>query len=262
MAFNISNFKTTIDKYGGPARSSLYEVSITKIKEGNSALDPQTEFQFFCQRANFPGIQIENGAMTAVSQLPKQFPLTMASQPITLEFMVDSDHQVLSFFHNWIQRVLNYSTKGGTFAAVFADDDGADGQLPYELGYKDDYACRMSVKHYSTESLGEKYYEVILDNVYPYSISDLDLGWAQQDTFLTVTVTFAYDSIHYSGDKTGIPSRRTNGGILEKLSNLAGLVDVLKQTKDLGKPRSIQDAVNRLNRVRNSYEKLSSLFGN
>lgn len=258
MPFNISNFKSTIDKYGGPARNSLYEVTVSKIKEANSALDPQTEFQFFCQRANFPGIKIENATMSAVSQLPKSFPLVMSNEPITLTFMVDSDHQILSFFHNWIQRVLNYSTKDGTFGAV---GEGTDAQFPYELGYKDDYACRMSVKHYSTESLGEKYYEVVLENIYPYTISDMDLSWAEADTVLTVTVTFAYDRIWYSSDKTGIPSQRTNGGILETLSDLAGLVDVLKQTKDLGKPRSIQDAVNRLNRIRNSYEKVNNLFG-
>ena len=258
MPFNISNFKTTIDKYGGPARSSLYEVSITKGRETNSALDPQTEFQFFCQRANFPGIQIENGSMAAVSQLPTSFPLTMTSAPITLTFMVDSDHQILSFFHNWIQKVLNYSTKGGTFGAI--GGEGTYGQLPYELGYKDEYACRMTIKHYSTESLGEKYYEVVLDNIYPYTISDLDLAWAEADSVLTVTVTFAYDRIHYSGDKTGIPSQRTAGGTLERLSKLAGLIDAAKETKDSDKPRSIQDAVNRLNRIRNSYENLRRLF--
>lgn len=258
MPFNISNFKTTIDKYGGPARSSLYEVSITKGRETNSALDPQTEFQFFCQRANFPGIQIENGSMAAVSQLPTSFPLTMTSAPITLTFMVDSDHQILSFFHNWIQKVLNYSTKGGTFGAI--GGEGTYGQLPYELGYKDEYACRMTIKHYSTESLGEKYYEVVLDNIYPYTISDLDLAWAEADSVLTVTVTFAYDRIHYSGDKTGIPSQRTTGGTLERLSKLAGLIDAAKETKDSDKPRSIQDAVNRLNRIRNSYENLRRLF--
>lgn len=254
MAFNISNFKSTLDKFGGPARASLFEVTISKGNEENSAIDPQKELQFFCQAASLPGISIENAAFTAVSQLPTQFPMTMASTPISLTFMVDSDHQVLTFFHNWIQRVLNYSTKGGAFGAI-------DGQLPYELGYKDDYACRMSIKHYSTESRGDKYYEVVLDNIYPYSVSDLELAWASNDSYLTVNVIFAYDRIWYSGDKTGIPSQRSKGGLLETLSNLAGLVDVLKQTKDLGKPRSIQDAVNRLNRVRNSYEKLSGFFG-
>jgi len=254
MAFNISNFKSTLDKFGGPARASLFEVTISKSNEENSAINAQRELQFFCQTASLPGINIENAAFTAVSQLPTQFPMTMTSTPIALTFMVDSDHQVLTFFHNWIQRVLNYSTKGGAFGAI-------DEQYPYELGYKDDYACRMSIKHYSTESQGDKYYEVVLDNIYPYAVSDLELAWASNDSYLTVSVNFAYDRIWYSGDKTGIPSQRSKGGLLETLSNLAGLVDVLKQTKDLGKPRSIQDPVNRLNRVRNSYEKLSGFFG-
>jgi hypothetical protein len=187
MPFNISNFKTTIDKYGGPARTSLYEVRIYKGRETNSALDPQTEFQFFCQRANFPGIKIETAAMTAVSQRPALFPTVITNEPLALTFMVDSDHQILSFFHNWIQRVLNYSTKDGTFGAI---GEGTAAQFPYELGYKDDYACRMAIRHYSTESLGEKYYEVVLEDVYPYAISDMELSWAETDTVLAVRVDF------------------------------------------------------------------------
>lgn len=260
MAFNISRFKSTIDRYGGLAHGALYEVSVSKAREENSALDPQTEFQFFCSNAVIPGIQIETVPFNAVAQMPTMFPIGITNTPINLTFLVDSDHQILTFFHNWIQRVMNYSTKDGPFSAINGEYD-AYGQLPYEMGYKDEYSCRMSIKHFSNDSAGEKYYEVVLDNIFPYSLTDIDVAWDRNDQYLTMQVSFAYDRIWYSGDKTGIPSERSKAGILEKLSSLAGLVDVLKQTKDLGKPRSIQDAINRLNRVRNSYERVDSLFG-
>jgi hypothetical protein len=260
MAFNISRFKSTIDKYGGFASPALYEVTISKAREQNSAIDPTTEFRFFCLSSYIPGIELETVAFNAVGQRAVSFPVGMSNNAINMDFFIDSDHQILSFFHNWIQKVFNYSTKGGPLAAI-GGDSGGDGQLPYELGYKDDYACTMSIKHFSNDSGGEKYYEVVLENVWPYMIQDMQVGWASNDQYLSCNVTFAYDRIWYSGDKTGIPSERSKAGILEKLSSIAGLVDVLKQTKDLGKPRSIQDAINRLNRVRNSYEKVDSLFG-
>jgi len=263
MSFSISKFKTTFDKYGGPARPNLFEVIISKPQEPNSNIDPTREFSFFCNSVNFPGIGVETGQFTAVSQLTTTFPLRMQGQPISANFMLDSNHQILSFFHNWMQRVMNYSTKGGPYASI--DDQGEGnpvGMLPYELGYKDDYGCRMIIRHYSTESFGkeDKYYEVTMENVFPTTIQDVALDWGNNDQLMILPVSFAYDRIWYSNDRTGNPSVRTGGGFLDTLSDLAKFVDVTKQTINQGKITSIQDAINRLNRVRNSYDNLSSFF--
>lgn len=269
MAFNISNFKSTFDKYGGPARPSLFEVIITKnFQENNSKIDPVREFSFFCKSVNFPGMTAELAAMDAVGQMQKQFPTRLTNETINAIFMVDSDHQILSFFHNWFQRVINYSTEGGMYSAVNYENSGGSeltalGRLPYEVGYKDDYSCRMIIRHYSTESLpGEngKYYEVILENAFPANIGDMDLAWETNDSFLTLPVGFRYDHIYYSSARAGNPSQRINGGFLETLSDLAGFADTLRQTVRQGKITSIQDAVNRLSRIRNSYDNISGFF--
>ena len=269
MSFNISEFKTTMDRFGGPARLNLFEVILIKNPEPNSNMDARN-ISFFCNSINFPGISVENGSMTNVAQLATSFPLRMTPAPITANFMLDSNHNVLSFFHNWLQRVMNFSTKGGTFSAIDVEKDEDEvpsgvGQLPYELGYKDEYACRMIIRHYSTDSLGggsnAKFYETILDNIYPYMIGDLSLSWDSNDQFATMPVTFAYDQIHYSGDRTGNTSVRLQGGLLETLSDLAGFVDVTRQTLKQGKITSIQDAINRLQRVRSSADNLSGFFG-
>ena len=264
MSFKISDFKTTMDKYGGPARLNLFEVRLeNKSTEPGVGTDMTREISFFCTNVNFPGVAVEQGMMTNVAQLPTSFPLRMTPQPISGSFLLDSNHNVLSFFHNWLQRVMNYSTKGGTFGGIDADGDEV-GQLPYELGYKDQYACRMTIRHYSTESLGKgseaKYYETVLDNIYPTTIADMQLSWDSNDQFATLPVTFAYDQIHYSGDRTGVPSQRKKGGLLETLSDLASFIDVTKQTIGQGKITSVQDAINRLQRVRNSYDNLSDFF--
>lgn len=265
MSFKISDFKATMDRFGGPARLNLFEVIITRpFLEPNSKIEGGNQLSFFCNSVNFPGISVENGSMTNVGQLATSFPIRMTPAPITANFMLDSNHNVLSFFHNWLQRVMNFSTKGGTFGGIDAQGDGV-GQLPYELGYKDEYACRMTIRHYSTESVGKeganaKFYEVNLDNIYPYLIGDLALAWDSNDQFATMPVTFAYDQIHYSGDRTGNTSVRLQGGLLETLSDLAGFVDVTRQTLKQGKITSVQDAINRLQRVRSSYDNLSGFF--
>ncbi len=260
MSFNISRFKSTFDKYGGPARPSLFEVNVYKYKETNSNIDPIADFSFFCKSANFPGVELETQQMTAVAQRPKTFPVGVNNPPFSAIFLVDSDHEILTFFHNWIQRVVNYSSRGGSFGAIDGDPNG-NGMLPQEIGFKDEYSCRLTIKHYSTESASNgRYYEVVLDKCYPFNVGELDLAWEQNDSFLTLPVSFAYDEIYFSGDRSGAPSGRGRGGILEALGDLAGFAGVVQQTLGSGKPTSIQDAVNRLNRVRNSFGNLSASF--
>jgi len=256
MSFNISRFKSTMDKYGGPARTSLFEVVISKAGEPNSSMDSR-DLTFFCKSANFPGVQIENSVMTAVAQRPVNFPIGMVNEPINATFFVDSDHQVLTFFHNWIQRVYNYSMASGPDGAI---GEPGNLQLPYEMGYKDEYSCTMTIKHYSTESTGGKYYEVKLEKVYPFNIGDLELAWENNDQFAQIPISFSYDKFSYSGDRTGRQTISNGRGLLETLGDLAGFADTVRQTIDQGRPQSIQDAVNRLQRVRNSYGNLSSFF--
>lgn len=262
MAFNISRFKSTINKYGGPARPSLFEVTFSKEKETNSSMTGR-DITFFCNSVNLPGITIENQTFTGVAQMPQNFPSTISNQPISAIFMLDSDHQVLTFFHNWTQKVLNYSMAEGPYAAI-TDGDGNlsvpdDVQLPYELGYKNEYSCTMTIKHYSVDSKN-KFYEVILKGVYPYNVGDVQLAWESNDQYLSVPIAFSYDSIQYSGDKEGKQIAPSGRGYLETLGNLAGFADVVRQTLVQGRPQSIQDAVNRINRIRNSSNRLDNFF--
>lgn len=275
MPFNISNFKSTVDYYGGPARASLFEVRIAEDKTQEATVRPTADgateevsvtaqkgfgyaqLPFFCKSASIPGITFNTATFEAVSQLPKQFPVSMASTPFSAIFMVDSDHQVLAYFHRWMQRVLNYNNEN-PFAEVDSDEGGF-GQLPFEVGYKSDYAKRLEVRHYSTESDVNKYYTVTLERAFPIAIGDLELAWENNDSFLTLPITFAYDKVLYSGQNTGTPSSRFSRGrnLLDTLGAIAGFAGVVQQTFKSGRPTSIQDAINRLTRVNSSFDNIS-----
>lgn len=287
MAFNISNFKSTFDTFGGPARTSLFEIRVTSntppppqqgqpqgqqtAPDGGAVVGadglevinvearrrkPVRQFtegdlRFFCKSAVIPGITINTNTFEAVAQLPKQFPTTVVNTPFNAIFMVDSDHEVLTFFHKWIQSVLNYDNRD-----AFAEEGK---KLPFEVGYKDEYSKTLQIRHYSTESSIKKFYEVKLYNAFPVSVGDLELAWESNDSYLTLPVTFAYDRVEYSGANTGLPSSRFSRGrnLLQTLGAIAGFTDVVRQTFNSGTPTSIQDAVNRLTRVRSSFDNIS-----
>jgi len=258
MTFNISQFKSEMDKRGGPARGNLFEITIAPLSDGATDASGNTiearTLSFFCKNAQIPAITFNTTSYASVGQMERQFTVGVTVAPVSLIFMVDSDHEILNYFHQWMQKIVNHGNGPGSFDAV-------DGRLPYEIGYKDEYASTITIRHYSTESVDDKYYEVVLYNAHPFSIGDLDLAWEDNDSYLTLPVGFSYDNILYSGTKTGIPNNRaSNGtGLLDSLGALAGFGSVIGQTVNQGfRFDTVQDAVNRISRVRNSFDNLSN----
>ena len=251
MAFNINEFKSNVNKFGGYAHPGLFQVIFTNTPPVSSTAEAR-DLSFFCTAVNTPGMQVNTVNYEAVAQRPKAFPMSMNSEPVNAIFMLDSNHQILSFLHGWMQRVINYSTVGGNFAEI-------DEQLPYEMGYKDEYSCRMTIRHFSTHGNGSTYYETILDNVFPVAIGDVELDWSQKDTPASVAVGFAYDRIQYSGERAGIPTSRLNRGL--GLLDLITTIGIISQTFDLGfRPQSVQDAVNKFTSVKNAFDTIGDFF--
>jgi len=252
MPFNISDFKSTFDRFGGPARTNLFEVRINRLPRGVSALVSPRDFRFFCSQISVPGINFEQATQIHVGQRQKVYPMGITTEPVSGLFLCDSSHQIISFFHQWAQQIINYGTAGGNFSEV-------DGKLPYEVGYKDEYSTDITIHHYTTDSFESRYYETKLEKAFPIAVGDVQLAWSENDSFLQMPISFSYDRISYSGEKVGGRGRLNRGdGLLGLIGAVAGFTDVVRQTINQGNsPTSIQDAVNRLNRVRNSFDNIS-----
>lgn len=249
MAFSINEFKSQMDWFGGPARGSLFELQIVNFPGVKSRANSR-DLVFFCKNAIIPGVVLQTASYEPVAQMRKLMPVGWNVEPVQTLFMLDSDHQVLSFFHSWIQNIINYSTAKGAFAEV-------DGKLPFEIGYKDEYSANIIIRQYSTnyEKTGQ-YYEVVLRNAYPMMIGDVDLSWENNDQYSVLPVSFQYDEIEYAGEKIGSPTARfgRGNGILGLLNQIGAFGQLIGQ--DLV-PRSVQDAVNKYTRVTNSFDRIS-----
>ncbi len=253
----ISEFKSTFDKFGGPSHANLFQVTITGYPSAvNSVIGPR-DLTFFCKTAQIPSVSLNVANYESVAALPKQFPMSVQNTAVNTIFMVDSDHQILRFFHSWMQSVINIGTAGGNLS----EDNG---KLPFEIGYKDEYSCRISIKHFSTDQDPSRYYEVILDKAWPSQIGDLDLAWESNDSYLTLPVQFSYDRIEYSGLRAGSPTSRLGrgAGFFDILGAVAGFAGVVQQTVNQGfLGDSIQDTVNNFQRLNNSFNNLTRSIG-
>ena len=101
-------------------------------------------------------------------------------------------------------------------------------------------------------------------NAFPIGMGDIDLAWENNDSFMTLPISFSYDRIQFDGEIGGTnrSGLGRGGGLLETIGAIAGFADVVRQTVNQGNSvTSVQDAVNRFTRVRNSFDNISDRLG-
>ena len=274
MVFNINEFKSVMDKYSGPAKNNLFVVNLNpsygQTTSGGRGLKkadymPFRDLKFFCREINMPPVNINVFAHQSNSiGIAQNMPINLTTPSINATFMLDSEHRVISFFHSWMQEIINYDTIGGRLSTVNGD------HMPYEIGYKDDYACVMEIDHYKTtakgvydegrpEQLDTEIYHYRLEGVYPTEVSGRILSWAPDDSIATVGVNFTASKFSFTGSTAGTPN--------SDLSRGAGVLEVLKSVGYTGQtvqqnnlPTSIQDIINTYTTVRNDFGAIKNTF--
>ncbi len=193
--FNINEFKSRLNKHGGPARTSLFEVDISPFNvKGETIVDgviTTDDLRFFCQTATMPGINLETVSYRPNGLgFPEFMPMNSSPEQLNCIFLLDSDHRVMTYFHRWISSVVNVSgNRGGT----------AKGLQHKLIDYKENYAAsELTIKYYSTNNQ-DQFYECKYLGVYPTQVSSLDLSWAANDAPATFTVNFSYNKLIYQG---------------------------------------------------------------
>lgn len=195
MAFNINDFKATMDKYGGPARVSMFEVEIASTSLDGTAIAPgiisTRDLRFFCQSVSVPGINLETTYYRPSGiGFPESIPTASTPEALNCVFVLDNQHTIMTFFHRWMNTVMNVgSARGNTDS----------GLAMHEIEYKSSYAASsMIVRHYSSTNESNTY-EFEYLGVYPTQVGNVDLSWSGKDTIATITVNFSYSKLAYQG---------------------------------------------------------------
>lgn len=187
--FNINEFKSRIQRHGGPAKTSLFVVRFGA--NGNiPGFISTDDIRFFCQTITMPGINLE---LMSYRQGGVGYPefMPMNSNPDSLNgvFMLDSNHRIMSFFHNWINSVVNVS---GSFGP------SSRGLEQKEINYKSNYTTSMEIDFYSAYDQN-RIYRCIYDGVFPTQVGSLTLNWSDNNSIATMPVNFSYSRMRYSG---------------------------------------------------------------
>jgi hypothetical protein len=249
-----------MNKYGGPAKSNLFVVSLGTQSKPTRKIDfiDKFDLRFFCSEVSIPALNINSASYTPNTiGIPEAMPLNLSSVNINCTFMLDSEHRVLSFFHSWMQEIINYNTiYGGSLSQVNGD------HLPYEIGYKEDYACgTMEIHHFKTNAdgkLGDTYIYNFA-NVFPTEVGGKNLSWAPNDSIQTLGVTFNATAFDFTATDPGttISDLSRGNGTLELL-NSVGFRGQNTQQRNL--PTTVQDAINTFTTVRNDFNAIKNTF--
>lgn len=242
MTFNISEFSARLSKNNGVAVSNLFMVRITPPL---ALLDQigSNDLLFFCRAADIPGMNLQT-----VDYRPNAFgaierrPVALPNEPLSTIFMVDGNFAIKSFFHRWMQLIVNYNNQN-------AHATQQDNQLPYEFGYKEDYASTVEVTMLTPADDGTRY-TYTYHNAFPMNIGNVGVAWENSAEIMTMPVVFTYDKFLTSGTRSGLLDNllgRVNGLGVYVASLSAFGVDV----NNLQEIHSAQDLVNRLANIRN-----------
>jgi hypothetical protein len=257
--FNINEFKSVMNKYGGPAKSNLFVVTL--VPNGNQgrkeAFISKNDLRFFCGDVAIPALNINSATYVPNTiGITESMPLNLTSISINTGFMLDSEHRVISFFHSWMQEIINYNSVNNGYLSQISGD-----HLPYEIGYKEDYVCDMEISHFKTDTDGklENPYIYYFKNVFPTEVGGKTFSWLPNDSIQMVSINFSASAMSFSGSNPGtIVSDLSRGnGTLEFL-NSVGFRGQTTQQRDL--PTSIQDAINAFTTVRNDFRSIRNTF--
>ncbi len=254
MAFDINTFRSKFEKYGGASRTSLFLVEIYKPNKKSEVRITPEEMRFFCKSVTFPGINLDITENRPYGVgMPVRYPSGATAQDVNAIFMLDSNHQILGFFHSWIQDVFNYQATNLAAANKYSPN-----QAVYELGYFNDYSCNIRIKYFSSHS-SEAYYECLLEGAYPTQVGSVELSWDSNDQYGVLPVSFAFEKISFSGNASGpIQGINSRGfGLIDYIISIGQIGQTIESIK---KPKSVQDAINMFTNVAYTWDNLRNLF--
>ena len=184
---NISQFKSKL--IGGGARPNLFEVELTTLPPNVTSNWDAEVFSFMCKAASLPAQTIANVDIPFRGRIFKVAG-DRTIEPWTITVINDEDFRFRNAFEQWTQQIADLDTNLGT------TDPSAymTNAKVYQLG-------RGSEKSSQTAGSGDnvvlKEYEFI--DIFPTSVSAIDLSYDTGDTIEDFTVEFQVQSLRLTG---------------------------------------------------------------
>ena len=186
---NISDFKSAL--IGGGARPNLFEVEMTTLPDGVEGWSAES-FRFMCKGASLPAQTIANIDVPFRGRIFKVAG-DRTIEPWTITVINDEDFGLRNAFEQWTEVIANLDTNIG----ATSPDAYMVNATVYQLGRGSTKASKSSD---GTGNVVLKEYEFL--NIFPTSVSAIDLSYDTGDTIEEFTVEFQVQSLNLAGAGT------------------------------------------------------------
>lgn len=197
MAFNVLEMKNRLLQFG-VARPNRYIVYLTSPFGTNIE-----EISLRCEATTLPGKSIATTTHT-IYGASREKPYNQIFETQEMTFICSEGMNEKKFFDAWLSLIID-PTSG-------------------YIGYHDDYATDIEIYQMGTD--GYASYGVKLHEAFPKVISPLTLGYAENDTYHKLTISFSY--LYWT--RVVDPQSKNNSG----LSNDLGSANIPQNNNDAG----------------------------
>jgi hypothetical protein len=174
----------------------------------------------------------------------------------TLQFIVDKNAFVVQFFEEWLNKIVNRDSFGG----ANMNNVLAGGRTPYEIAYKDTYAC-SSINVFVYDRSQNNVMEYNIYDAFPTGIQSMNMSWSEENTLMKLNITFSFTDLRIKqspakdkqgaafGSSVDFQNALVNGpkmtdaelktflsstGGLDPLVTVGSLTDLTKETVTIG----------------------------
>ena len=185
MAFNAEAFRGNLANQR-PASPNIFKVTISMPPIFNSALAAKVgaktgkdwsqvfrDTTFRCEIAQLPGRQIATQKRDHAG-LSRDVPIGLTYNTIQLSFIEGKAFRMRELFDAWQE-------------IIFTERNGRMYEVPY---YNEIVSPTISIQAYSQDGNLQKTY--VLFNAYPVAVAPQQLGWANNNQYLSVPVEFSF----------------------------------------------------------------------
>lgn len=149
-----------------PQRSYMWEVEVQGLASG--ALG---EMSFYAKTVSIPQIAVEQIILNHKAAKTHHAGRDASGHTVTLTFWDDEAQTIHSFFHNWMELILNQETGSGTA--------------------RDEYSANLVIKLMNAND-SEVTSTITLDYAFPTDIAEVPLSYDTSEP-VEYSVTFSYD---------------------------------------------------------------------
>lgn len=243
----ISGFRSTINNLSGLQRPNHFYVTIPNPRILQGDIGPIL-LPFLTESCNLPGVQLATSDIRRYGYGPiEKKPYAPIFVDQQMSFLGDASGTVHKFFYKWMNGIVKYDE-------FPQGRKGYNDVRPFEVEYKRQYAVDITIS--AIDEVDRKIMEIKLYDAFPVALGDVNMGWGNNDSYVTFPVTFSY----YKWKRTDI-SINLDELIGEDLSPVQRLLKAGTAIQTLAKIRKPQNVADITNVVNNSKVAVGSLGG-